>query len=169
MTYDETVSGLRAAIIASLKKSLPLIQEIGKHPRGVSRIDGIAVCLLPFEDFFALYFRTDKDAKKNDFGDWLQPPQAIDSPILATVTEEYNNHEDGEQYMLKLNTAIADALLCEEVVEIVKGYGMAEYFKLDQLGGNPFDFVVLDMDECIRANFCDVIRWKRNIDTEILP
>ena len=172
MKYDEIVIEVRAAIIAALNTCRPKIEEIGKHPIGTSKITGLAVEVVPFEDIFALHFRDGQNEKEIDFADWSHCEMFHDSPLhkelLSKIKEAYNASEDGERYILMLNTAVADALLCDEVVAILKSLSMATYFELDELGNNPFDFVVLDMDECIQANFCDIIRWKRNVDSAAL-
>lgn len=170
MTYFERVTEIRKAIVAGIRACEVKILKIGKHPIGTSRINGIAVEVIPFEQIFSIHFRDDTDEKGIEYPEWkywnMYKGDQDNVLLLEKLNKEYEESGDSEKYMLMLGTAVAEALLCSEIVDILKSYSMAKYFKLNELGGNPFDFVVLDLDGCVDANFCEIVKWKRNICQE---
>lgn len=57
--------------------------------------------------------------------------------------------------------AAAEALLDPEIANILRSYGVDAPDFGSALGGYPFYFYVMDPDEALRVNYCDVVRANR--------
>ncbi|MCE4555448.1 hypothetical protein [Pelomonas cellulosilytica] len=57
--------------------------------------------------------------------------------------------------------AAAEALLAPEVATLLRSYGVDAPDFGSALGGYPFYFYVMDPDEALRVNYCDVVRANR--------
>ncbi len=167
MNYDELMNEIRGMIIGALKKCEPDIISLGRDAIGESPITGMAVEISPRHKGFSIHFRKQFDREEFSYPDWgfwnFFDGRNLFEGFLGRIESEYGNLKImGDEYMLILNTALADALLCEEVVAFLQSLGVAKYYRLNALGGSPFVFVVKDFDECVDLNFCELIKWRRN-------
>lgn len=100
MTYSEHVRIIRKAIIAGVISCKSKIDEIGKFPRGTSRINGIAVEIIPFEKIFSIHFRDFDDQRDESYADWkywqLYNGAEDNAPLLETLVTEYEESDDRE-------------------------------------------------------------------------
>lgn len=176
MTYGERVATLQAAILEALAACKPRIEAAGKHPVGRSRLNAIAAELVPFERVFRLHFRSDDEPRTERYAEWrfaclYSNRDGRHDGLLARLEAEWHEalaRDQGAVYMLTFDTAVADALMSEEVLAFLQGCAMARYAAVTGLGNSSFDFVMLDPDGAVHANYCDIVRWKRSIDRAAL-
>lgn len=181
MEYQVMVDNIREAILYGLTSREEAFRQIGTHPIGCSRVNGIAVSIIPFFDTFSIHLRDSSDERNTDFINWKHAHfydiTSDDRTLLDTIIHEYENCYDEQddnvgltanQYMVKLNTATADALMSDEVIAILKTYKVAQFKGVDglrkvrSLAGSLCQFVVIDVDEVLNVNFCEIIRWRHN-------
>lgn len=173
--YDECRDVLHRALIASLDLASDRIRALAAAERMPLKgkvgcpIDGVSYDILPWHRMVALSFRTWADEREEarfrySPADWqhyefvgdertFDPAREYTYRVYEAAGDALPRHE----VMHLIYLAAADALLDGDVAERLRSFGIDAPVVGDRLPKGKFEYIVLDEDRVIKANYCEIL------------
>jgi hypothetical protein len=173
--YSTVVATLCDQLVLALQSAAPWFEALPVTPRGYRAYSGMSLDLHIQHGYVEVSLRTSGErANERYIGDWSHSGflSSLNGPcdnemgqIAATIMKKYSEVGEDDlrgqadrRHLLFL--AGAEALLQREISEILNGYRIEAPYFGSELGGYPFSYFVLDPDEGLSANYCDLVRSK---------
>lgn len=169
--YDECRQVLLRGLIDSLTANADSLRSIAGAD--ASGINAVSFDILPWHRFVCLSFRssadnyvTTDDGFKLDIryspADWKYY-EFISNGTLDTVRDYTANAyplsggKTGQEALHLILLAAADALLDEQVANLLREYGLDATQRNDEIPWGGFEYLVLDEDRAFKANYCEFV------------
>ena len=171
-TLDDLIASFRDALIRTLRAAAPHFESWPTTPRGGLNLSGLSLDLFVQHGYVQISLRLREERELGgDIGSWANQgflsskDGPCDEELTAIVSsiEQFSGNAKGSPEDIRhlLFVAAAEALLAPEVANTLQTYGVNAPKFGASLGGYPFYFYVMDPDEALRVNYCDVIRANR--------
>ncbi len=174
MTLDleQLAQSFRDDLVAALKAAAPHFEALPVTPRGHRSHSGLSLDLFIQHGYVQVSLReADERQLQGNIGDWANQgflssrsgPCDEELGRLASTIASVDANWQGESHDLRhlLFVAAARALLDPQVAELLRSHRINAPCHAAELGGHPFAFYVMDPDEMLRANYCDIVRAQR--------
>jgi hypothetical protein len=175
--YETCREAILAAIIDSLNERADYIASIQRTARGSVPVSGIALELFPWHGGLGLSLRLDSDfplgqsrydsADRPHFdftNDCVSPSIQV---AISLVTEIYSRgNEPGKDLRDMAHLAFmagAEALLDPNVSRLLNEFEIEAPELTDEFVTSPFQYIVTDADQTVKANYCDIVLANRVI------
>jgi hypothetical protein len=171
--YDKCRDLLHRALIGSLESAGERVRALAAAERAphkwedVCGIDGVCNDVLPWHRMVGLSFRIFEDERNEPRyryspADWkhyefLGGESTFDEAREYThrVYEAAGDHRKEVMHLVSL--AAADALLDRGVAKRLQSFGISAPEVLDELPRGWFEYMVIDEDRVIKANYCEIL------------
>ena len=172
LRYPDIVVSFRDALVSALKAAAPHFKDWPVDRSGTRDISAMSLDRFVQFGYVQVSFRRREERETGgDIGSWANqgylsskdgPCDEELAPIVST-SKQFMTSADGAAKDLRhvLFLAAAEALLDPQVATLLQGHEVDAPDFGDSLGGYPFTFYVMDPDEALRVNYCDVIRANR--------
>ncbi len=168
---DNCREAILAAIIDALHERADYIASIERTPRGDIPVTGLALELFPWHKSLGLSLRLSSDFPQGEFrydsADWphfaftdgCKSPSIEAAVSLVTEIYEQGNQPDNELTEMAHLTfmAGAEALLHPSVARLLNECGIDAPDITDHFVSSPFQYIVTDVDQTVKANYCDIV------------
>lgn len=169
--YEACRSCILAAILDGLRERTDYINSIPRNGRGDIPATGLALELSPWEGGLGLSLRLTEDFPRGDerytSADWSQFDftEGCSSPSFeaarAYFSEMYKQADDSGQDPREIAHLVflagAEALLDPSVSQYLSTLGINAPEVGDYFIDSPFEFIVMDPDESVKSNYCDLV------------
>ena len=161
---------LLCAILDALEFARPRIEAI---PNAKKEINGISYDLYRWHKYVAISFREAGAVVRDNPADWkyfeIVSSVTTRSPFLDTAAElidrEWNNAEERGLRLTEAAHLIflagAEVLLDASVARMLQNMGVDATEVRDGFLPKPFEYMVLDPDQTVRANYCEIVMANR--------
>lgn len=176
--YVACREAIQTAIIDSLHERADYIASIERTARGDIPITGIALELFPWHASLGLSLRSTSDfplgKSRYDSADWphfeftegCQSPSIAAAISLVTDIYEQGNAPDNDLCEMAHMTfmAGAEAMLHPNVSRVLNEFGIDAPELTDAFVSSPFEYIVTDVDETLKSNYCDIVLANRVVE-----
>lgn len=166
------LGALRSSLVHALRAARSNFEGIPLSPRGFRPVTAISLDLHLQQGYVEVSLRTMGEGRSLSIGDWslagflssLSGPRDEELSALASVALSFYHQIADSDYSSRADRAhllyllSAEVLLDRQVAEILNDYKINAPFFGSALGGHPFTYVVLDPEEMIRGNYCEIVR-----------
>ena len=138
---------------------------------GASSMDGVSFDILPWHDFVCLSFRTNQDEPdqiryRYSPADWkhyefVSEPFSATRELVSKMYESPPNGLEAAQVAHLIYVAAAEALMAPTVSSALRDCGLNAPDVMDKPNEANFEYVVIDEDRIVPANYCDVVLASR--------
>ena len=164
-----------AAIIDSLHERRDYIASIERTANGDMPVSGIALELFPWHGCLGLSLRLTSDfplgKSRYDSADWphfdftngcnSQSIQAAISLVTAIYEKGKQTNNDLRDMAHLSFMSSAEALLDPRVSRLLNEFRINAPELTDRFVSSPFQYIVTDVDETIKSNYCDIVLGNR--------
>lgn len=172
---EKCKSAISFAIVDALNDRVDYIAEIERTGRGELPISGIALELFPWHSSLGLSLRSINDfptgESQYDSADWehFDFTNECDLPsidnAIRLVSELYEMGR-GDKFdlaeMAHLTFIVgAEALMQPDVCDTLNNLGIRAPRLSDRFVSSPFQYIVMDGDETVKSNYCDIVLANR--------
>jgi hypothetical protein len=175
MSFSACRDTFRRGIIEGLLASEGYIQAIGRTAQGIIPVSAIALDIYPWHAWANLSLRLTSDPMdiRYAIADWPHfdfVNQETCSPIreAAVYAAEVYRNPPASMERIEIAHLIflagAEALLDESIAETLNRLGIDAPNLGDGIKGHWFEYLVLDPDGTVRANYCEIVRANRSTD-----
>lgn len=170
--YEQCREILLNAVVSALEEGKQYIVNIERTARGDLPITGIALELAPWHGFVALSLRGQSDfpegQSRYDSADWthFNFTETFTSSALQKARSFTENlyrqpDESGRERAHIIFLAGAQALLDPKVAESLCCLDIKAPTLRDHFVSSFFQYIVVDPDETLKSNYCDLILANR--------
>ena len=174
--YEICREAILIAIIDAIQERSDYIRAIERTPRGDVPVNGIALEIFPWHNFpLGLSLRLCADLSRGEFrynsADWshFEFTNGCRSPSIEVATSLITEiYIQGKQSTYELTDmahltfmAGADALLNPSVAHLLNEFGIDAPEITNEFVPSPFEYIVVDSDKTIAANYCDIVLANR--------
>lgn len=172
---EKCKTAINSAIVDALNDRKDYIAQIERTGRGELPITGIALELFPWHSSLGLSLRSMNDFpagdSRYDSADWehFNFTNECDLPSIDNainlVSEIYEKGR-GETFELTemahlAFVAGAEALLQPNVCDTLNNFDIRAPSLSDSFVSSPFEYIVMDGDETVKSNYCDIVLANR--------
>ena len=168
-------TAINAAIVDALVDCSDYIAQIERTGRGDLPISGIALELFPWHSSLGLSLRSTNDfpagESRYDSADWehFDFTNECDLPTIDNAIELMGElYEMGRGDTFELTetahltfVAGAEALLLPNVCDTLNKLDVRAPKLSDSFVSSPFQYIVMDEDETVKSNYCDIVLANR--------
>lgn len=169
---DNLAASFREALIRTLRAAAPHFANWPATPRGGPNLSGLSLDLFIQHGYVQISMRLSEERQLGgDIGAWanqgylssLNGPCDEELGPMVELIERFMASGEGSEEDLRhlLFVAAAEALLDAEVAAVLRTFGISAPSFGSSLGGAPFYYYVMDPDEALRMNYCDLVRANR--------
>ena len=172
---DACREAILRAIIDSLQERTDYIAQIERTPRGDVPVSGIALELFPWHARMGLSLRLTSDFPLGtsrygsanwphfDFTVGCHAPSIVTAISLVTQIYDRGNEPgiDRRDMAHLAFMAGAEALLHPQVSRLLNDFGINAPTLTDTIVTSPFQYIVIDADQTVKSNYCDIVMANR--------
>jgi hypothetical protein len=157
-------------------RALAIAERAPQKWEDVCGIDGLCYDILPWHGIVALSFRVVED-ERNEVphrwyryspADWKHYDFVGDETTFDAAREHTHriymaagDPRRQQEVMHLISLAAADALLDPGVAHRLQSFGIAAPVVVDELPRGRFEYMVIDEDRVIKANYCEIVMANR--------
>ena len=166
---------LLAAILDALRERADYFASIERTARDSIPATGLALELFPWAGGFGLSLRLYSDYpggnSRYDSADWphydftegCTSPSVLRARSLVEQIYARGSEPGGDRRDMAhlLFMAGAEALMHPEVARLLDAFGIEAETLADEFVSSPFQYIVTDVDETVKSNYCDIVLSNR--------
>lgn len=164
--FDECRKLLYDSTLNALKESSAFFASIERTAREELPVTGISLDLYPWHGALTLSLRLSSDFESRyDIGDWkhhdfLSAWETKCFDEAGKWLERFYQAGGSDEYQVRAHLiflAGAEALLDPNVAKQLQALGVNAPIKSDRIQSHSFEYIVLDSDATVKANYCELV------------